>query len=130
LSGCNRPIRIGRCRIDLISGALSAIIFVPGWRRARRCVIRTAYRATKIFRRGGAATLQHCDIRSEAFSPRRRSMSQRGRPWRTDMAADIVDTELWLIIAAMVGWIFLGCMMTRGLHGPARPRRGFDLERR
>jgi hypothetical protein len=40
-----------------------------------------------------------------------------------DMAVDI---ELWLILAAMAGWIFLGCMVTRGSHGPARARRGFD----
>jgi len=37
-----------------------------------------------------------------------------------------VDIELWLILAAMAGWIFLGCMATRGSHGPARARRGFD----
>jgi len=40
-----------------------------------------------------------------------------------DMAVDI---ELWLILAAMAGWIFLGCMVTHGSHGPARARRGFD----
>ena len=42
------------------------------------------------------------------------------------MAADIVDIELWLILAAMVGWIFLGCMVTYGRDGPAEARRGFD----
>jgi hypothetical protein len=28
-----------------------------------------------------------------------------------DMAVDI---ELWFILAAIAGWIYLGCMMTRG----------------
>jgi len=30
-----------------------------------------------------------------------------------DMAADTaVDAELWLILAAMIGWILLGCFLT------------------
>jgi hypothetical protein len=37
-----------------------------------------------------------------------------------NMAADMVDIELWLILAAMAGWIYLGCMMTRGSHGPKK----------
>ena len=29
------------------------------------------------------------------------------------MAVDtVVDTELWLILAAMIGWIVLGCFLT------------------
>ena len=41
------------------------------------------------------------------------------------MAADIVDIELWLILAAMIGWVYLGCMMTYGQHGPSNAQRGF-----
>jgi len=39
-----------------------------------------------------------------------------------DMAVDI---EFWLLLAAIPAWILLGCMMTRGLHGPAKLRSGF-----
>jgi hypothetical protein len=36
-------------------------------------------------------------------------LSCRGRPWRDSMAVDVV---LWFILAAMVAWIFCGCVFT------------------
>jgi len=56
----------------------------------------------------------------------RRPLNELGAAMEDAMAADIVDIELWLIFAAMAGWIYLGCMMTYGKHGPAKARRGFD----
>jgi len=39
------------------------------------------------------------------------------------MAADtVVDTELWLILAAMVGWIVLGCFVTARHRHPTTRR--------
>jgi hypothetical protein len=40
----------------------------------------------------------------------------------SDMAVDTaVDAELWLILAAMIGWIMLGCFLTaRGRHHEPR----------
>jgi hypothetical protein len=38
-----------------------------------------------------------------------------------NMAVDtVVDTELWLILAAMAGWIILGCFLTRRRHPTTR----------
>jgi hypothetical protein len=40
-----------------------------------------------------------------------------------DMAVDTaVDAELWLILAAMIGWIALGCFVTsRHRHSTTQP---------
>ena len=59
----------------------------------------------------------------EPFSLRPRFNELGAAMMEDDMAVDI---ELWLILAAMAGWIFLGCMVTYGRHGPAKARRGFD----
>jgi hypothetical protein len=40
-----------------------------------------------------------------------------------DMAVDtVVDAELWLILAAMIGWITLGCFLT-ARHDHHAPRQ-------
>ena len=54
-----------------------------------------------------------------------RPFNESGAAMEDAMAADIVDIELWLILAAMIGWIYLGCMMTYGQHGPSNAQRGF-----
>jgi hypothetical protein len=44
----------------------------------------------------------------------------------SDMAVDTaVDAELWLILAAMIGWITLGCFLTARSrhHGPRQSPR-------
>jgi len=44
-----------------------------------------------------------------------------GAAMESDMAGDtVVDAELWLILAAMLGWIVLGCFLTahHRHHGP------------
>jgi hypothetical protein len=33
-----------------------------------------------------------------------------------DMADTTVDAALWLILAAMIGWVTLGCFVTAGHH--------------
>ena len=39
--------------------------------------------------------------------------NQSGAAMEDDMAVDTaVDAELWLIFAAMIGWIVLGCFLT------------------
>jgi len=43
-----------------------------------------------------------------------------------DMAVDtVVDAELWLILAAMIGWITLGCFLTarHNRHAPRQSSR-------
>ena len=57
-----------------------------------------------------------CDIASSglpgAFCAAE-NLTDQGRPWEDDMAVDTaVDAELWLILAAMIGWIVLGCFLT------------------
>jgi hypothetical protein len=38
-----------------------------------------------------------------------------------NMAVDtVVDAELWLIFAAMIGWVVLGCFVTRHRHHTPR----------
>ena len=42
------------------------------------------------------------------------------------MAVDtVVDAELWLILAAMIGWITLGCFLTarHNRHAPRQSSR-------
>jgi hypothetical protein len=40
------------------------------------------------------------------------------------MAVDtVVDAELWLILAAMIGWIVLGCFLTARHHHMRRGNR-------
>jgi len=36
-----------------------------------------------------------------------------------------VDTVLWLLLAGIAGWIYLGCMMTRSDRGRGTLRSGF-----
>jgi hypothetical protein len=69
------------------------------------------------------ATLQQAGSR-ELFE--RLKFNTQGRPWEDDMAVDTaVDAELWLILAAMIGWITLGCFLTahHRHHGPRQSPR-------
>ena len=36
-----------------------------------------------------------------------------------------VDVELWLLLAGIAGWVYLGCIMTRGSHGLGKLPSGF-----
>jgi len=61
-----------------------------------------------------------CDTASWSFS-RRAHLTERGG-MKNQMAGRMaVDAALWLLLAAMIGWVALGCMMTarhpRPSHG-------------
>jgi len=48
-----------------------------------------------------------------------REFNPSGAAMEDDMAVDTaVDTELWLIVAAMVGWVALGCFVTARRRHP------------
>jgi hypothetical protein len=56
-------------------------------------------------------------------SQRLKKLINQGRPWEYDMAVDtVVNAELWLILAAMIGWIVLGRYLT-GRHYHQAPRQ-------
>jgi hypothetical protein len=53
----------------------------------------------------------------------RLKFNQSGAAMEDDMAVDtVVDTELWLILAAMIGWVVLSCFLTARHHHHA-PRQ-------
>jgi hypothetical protein len=46
----------------------------------------------------------------------RREFNRSGAAMENDMADTAVDAALWLILAAMIGWVTLGCFVTARHH--------------
>jgi hypothetical protein len=77
------------------------------------------------WRHSARLTLRHRIKRVPWSFRRARNLTDKGRPWEDDMAVDtVVDAELWLILAAMIGWVVLGCFVTsRHSHHHHTPRQ-------
>jgi hypothetical protein len=77
----------------------------------RRQRLATVAAFTTIFR-GAAGRLRHHVPELSC----RREFNQSGAAMENDMADTTVDAALWLILAAMIGWVTLGCFVTAGHH--------------